>query len=233
MILISQWYDPDAPERAAELTSARITNQSLGVFEHCHYVDGRTRRWTYGDLIGVADREYPGEVCVIANTDIAFDATARLIPAMLRPKMVLAMARWEANGSLNMLGHCCQVNDSGSQSWLFSGTQDSWAFTAGTLPELSSDTAMGVPGCDQVFLAKLVSAGCWVISPSIDIRTRHFHRNLNRYSDQPRACGEYVYPKLTTACDLSGYVMKHLCACSICCEVETELEMEFIKTCPQ
>jgi hypothetical protein len=231
MILISQWYEPDAPERASELISARSVNQSLGVFEHCHYVDGRSQRLTYGDLIGVADREYPGEVCVVANTDIAFDATARLIPVVLRPKMVLAMARWEANGSLNMLGHYASVNDTGSQTWLFSGTQDAWAFIAGTVPELSSDTAMGVRGCDQVFLAKLVSAGCWVISPSIDIRIRHVHRNLATYAGQTSACGEYAYPKLTTVCDLSGHVMKHPCACSGCCKEKAELEMEFIKTC--
>jgi hypothetical protein len=229
MILISQWYEPSDEKRSRELRFARIVNEASGIFESTAYIDGRKRRWTYGDMFGIAARDYPGKVCVVANTDIVFDHTASLIPVVCKENRIVALTRWENANSPNMLGHL--LDHANARQWLFSGTQDAWAFVAGTLPSLKEDVPMGVPGCDQSLLARLARAGCEVFSPSIDIRVRHIHSSPEDYEGVPVACGEYAYPKMTSASDPDCYVLIHDCPCVRCNPEMREVKHEVVNTC--
>jgi hypothetical protein len=233
MILISQWYEPSCDVRRRELLAAKTINESSGVFERIHYVNGTRRKWTYGELIGIASREYRGKVCVVANTDIAFDHTASLIAAACKTKMVIALTRWEGSVAPNMLGHLISMEDQKkNENWHFSGTQDAWAFVAGSLPEFSPDVSMGIQGCEQVLLGKLVRAGCLILSPSLDIRIRHVHETPSDYEGKPFSCGEYAYPRMTTLCDTEGYVVRHECPCPQCRgDTEGKMSTEVIRTC--
>jgi hypothetical protein len=75
MILLSQWYSPADAVRLKELSDVREANIASGLFSECVYVDGETKRWTYGGLLGFAAESFAGQVCVLANTDILFDRT--------------------------------------------------------------------------------------------------------------------------------------------------------------
>jgi len=233
VILISQWYEPSCDVRRRELLAAKAINESSGVFDKIHYVNGTRRKWTYGELFGIASREYRGKVCVVANTDIAFDHTASLITAACKTKMVITLTRWEGSVAPNMLGHLISMKDQKkNENWHFSGTQDAWAFVAGSVPEFSPDVPMGVPGCEQVLLGKLVRSGCLVLSPSLDIRIRHVHDTPSDYEGEPISCGEYAYPRMTTLCDSEGYVVRHECPCPKCTGgVEGKISTEVIRTC--
>lgn len=202
MILLSQWYSPSDPTRLRELSTVRESNSKSGLFRECEYVDGETRRWTYGAMMSFAADSFAGQVCVVANTDILFDSTILKAEEMCDEKRVVALTRWESASSPRMLGHSAGER-------FFSGSQDVWAFVAGRtpLPDAIHRIPLGVSGCENAFLGELVRAGCGVINPAIDIRTRHVH------AGEPNQCvgsvgGYYAYPELTTA-EGEGLVLAH------------------------
>lgn len=230
MILISQWYETSSEKRSKELRDARVANETSGIFDRTVYVDGRNKRWTYGDMLQIAARDYRGQLCVIANTDIVFDSTSSMIPLVCKENRVIALTRWESAHCPNMLGHLAY--HSPARQWLFSGTQDAWAFIAGTIPYLmKEDFSMGVPGCEQAMLASLVMSGCEVISPSIDVRIRHFHSDAVDYEGVPTACGLYAYPKMTSISDQDGYALVHECPCRKCNPDGGDIRSKVVKTC--
>ena len=231
MILISQWYEPLCVKREEELKGARAHNESSGIFDRVHYVSGERKRWTFGELFEIARSEYSGKVCVVANTDIVFDATASLIPMVCRPNRIVALTRWEGRSSPNMLGHIMAVDGRLNENWMFSGMQDTWAFIGGSLPPLKEDVPLGVPCCDHALLAKMARAGCEVISPSMDIRTYHLHESTQDYRGAQVVCGEYAYPKMTTVSDSDGFVLLHNCPCIKCNEGDGVLRHTLFPTC--
>lgn len=189
MILLSQWY---ASGRDPELLLVRRANEQSGLFSKCVYVDGSERRWTYGDFLELAARDFSGEVIVLANTDIEFDETIKKAEDAALPNRVLALTRWESPASPRMLGHLLGDH-------FFSGTQDSWVFVGNQVanPERLRQVPLGVVGCDQVAVAQWAAAGCEVFDPAMEVRTWHRHSEPPP-DDRPSVTGVYGYPELTT-----------------------------------
>ena len=203
MILLSQWYSTESSKRNDELLRVRDANENGGLFERCLYVDGESRRWTYGDFLDLAADSFPGEVIVLANTDIEFDETINLASSVAKPNRVTALTRWDSPSSPRMLGHASACGR------FFSGTQDTWLFVGGQLrnpPRLKS-VPLGVVGCDQVCVAEWAFAGCEVFNPAIDVRTWHIHADPPA-SGREQVLGVYGYPELTTLIG-SGLVAHH------------------------
>ncbi len=200
MILLSQWYEPENEDRRHELRSVRLTNELLGVFEKCVYVDGTSRRWAYGDFFEMAASQFTGKVCVIANTDIFFNDTARIIPRVCRRGRLVALTRWESPSSPRMLGHFAGER-------FFSGSQDSWAFIGGDMTSLGADIPMGRIGCDNAIVGEACLAGLEVVNPSLEVVTLHVHDSRHR-GDQSPVYGRYGYPELCTTSS-SGLVLCH------------------------
>jgi hypothetical protein len=71
MILVTQKYRD--PSRDKEFARCERLNESASVIDHIEAVDGESRRWTFGDLYGLCCEKFSGKLCVIANSDIAFD----------------------------------------------------------------------------------------------------------------------------------------------------------------
>lgn len=200
MILISQWYQTGDYLRDAELRSARDQNESSGIFKRIVFLDGSSQRHTYNELFDLAKKEFPGEPCVIANTDIVFDDTAKVLEHICEPWRLVTLTRWETECTPRMLGHY-------HSDLFFSGSQDSWAFVAGEMPDIAAKVPLGIVGCDQLIVGLAAQAGCEVFNPAMDVKTWHLHAEQSR--PKREVCyGLYGYPELTTLCT-RGLVLTH------------------------
>lgn len=159
MNLIFESYTSKDPARAAELERVRAINADSGVFERIVPVAEGGRK-TYADLIALAVNRFPGEVCVIANSDIAFDASLVSAADWLReahnkkkPSLVV-LTRWDTPTSPSMEGRV------DAASWkFFSHSQDTWMFIAGSLPAFDAGFTRGIPACESRLAYEAWSAG--------------------------------------------------------------------------
>lgn len=202
MILLSQWYEPESSHRRDELGRVREANQAGGLFSRSIYVDGESRRWTYGELLSLAATEAPGEIVALANTDIEFNDTIRLLESGCIPNRLFALTRWESPSSPRMTGHLASER-------FFSGSQDVWVFVAGRVPvpEGTFSISLGHVGCENAFLGCMVHAGCEVFNPALDVSTFHVHAEPPP-DDRPSVQGWFAYPELTTLIG-TGLVFGH------------------------
>jgi len=218
MILLSQWYEPKEPARLAELKSARAANESSGIFDEVVYLDGTSKILSYADFFVEAERRFRGQPCVVANTDIAFDETAMIIPEICRDGRIIALTAWDTPASPKMLGHALA-----ELARFFSGTQDSWAFIAGGLDGLDSDIPLNTVGCENLLLGRAVRAGFEVFDPAMDVKTWHHHESLIRNHGEVFLPADqenyYAYPELTTLIG-TGLAAAHRMPCSDLCECE-------------
>lgn len=200
MILVSQWYDPGAEERREELKKARSLNESSSLFDTVEYLDGESRRWSFGEMVSYCNEKYHGKQCVIANTDIALHSSYGL-SSFLKPNRLVALTRWESLSGPRFIGH--QAGDR-----YFSGSQDTWAFVAGTLPRVDIDIPMGVVACDNVIVGWAVRNGVEVVNPAISLRTMHVHADASR-PERHSVFGFYAYPELTSESTTGAYMSHH------------------------
>lgn len=142
-------------------------------------------RPTYADFFEwVNQLAGPQDVSLIANSDIHFDASLRLLARALTPAICAALSRWDvqSDGSCRLFDR----NDS----------QDVWAF-AGPVRQVSSDFLVGIPRCDNRILFELRAAGYHVINPAFTIRALHLHAGVRvEYPgvvDGPFVPGPYAY----------------------------------------
>lgn len=202
MILLSQWYEPSDSNRLSELKAVRARNESSGVFEKTVYLDGTIVRRSFAELLELAAKDFSGQVCVIANADIVFDESLRFARKFCRENRIVTLTRWEPPYiAPSMLGH-------GWGTRFFSGTQDTWVFVAGGVPELTTPIPMGVTGCDQLLIGWAASNGCEVFCPAMSIRTMHVHSQRPPH-DGMSLPGYFGYPELVATCDGHGLVLVH------------------------
>lgn len=198
MILIQQRYVSSDPARQAELERARAINERCPVLARTVDVDGAARRWTFADLCELAAREYPGQVCVIANSDISFDESlAAVEPLLSTPLALVALTRWDDDTAPSMEGRVDPV------TWRFySQSQDAWIFRAGALPEFRADFHLGVPRCENRLAFEAARAGIVVRNPALSIKARHHHAtNLRTWKRTDHYRGPLLFPRLTTVED--------------------------------
>lgn len=199
MILVSQWYTPGEEQRRKELQRCRSLNEASGLFDVVEYLDGDSRRWSFGELVNHCNEKYAGKSCVIANTDIALDSSYGL-RSFCKENRLVALTRWENPTGPRFIGH--QGGDR-----YFSGSQDSWAFIAGSMPPVDIDIPMGVVACDNVIVGWAVRNGVEVVNPAISVRTMHHHEDKSR-PERHSVFGYYGYPELT-ASTTTGSVLCH------------------------
>lgn len=199
LILVTQQYTD--PLREKEFARCRFLNESAAEVEQIEIVDGDRHRWTWGELYSLCCEKFSGKLCVIANSDIAFDAT-RGLHAACRPRTIVSLNRWEDDSGPRFLGHTSK------EGMFFSGTQDAWAFIAGTVPKMECEIPLGVVACDQAVAGWAASSGVRITCPSLTIRTRHIHSSLER-PQRPTLYGYFGYPHLTTLDGSTGNILCH------------------------
>ena len=202
MILLQQAYESSDPRRRRELAEARARNADSNVFSAIETVDGADRRASFADLFRLAADRYAGEVCVIANSDIACDVSLRLVEPLVagdRPVLV-ALTRWDDDAGPSMEGRV------DSASWRFySHSQDAWAFVAGRLPEFPADFLLGIPGCESRMAYEAAAVGVRIVDPALSIRIAHLHASGARTWTRREAYrGPHFFPRLVTAAEPAG-----------------------------
>lgn len=206
MNLLSQWWTPDSSRRLAEIRECRDANESSGVFANVDYVDAPDRSKTYRELFSECVDRWPGQVCVVANTDIIFDESFRLIEPHIDDGTFAAITRWDSPASPRMVGHILHTPNGTRQMEyyddfsFFSGSQDSWAFVANDKMRTAPNVPLGTQACDQVVVAwAAVEARFRVINPCLSVKTWHRHCTFDREPvGQDFLKGLYAYPQATT-----------------------------------
>jgi hypothetical protein len=207
MNLIYEHYLPPDPVRAAELVTVRERNAAAGIFAAILPVADGPRK-TFADLFDLAARRFPGEICVVANSDIAFDASLAGAEALIRrhPRpLLVALSRWDDPSGPSMEGRV------DPQRWRFySHSQDTWMFVAGALPDFEAGFTLGIPACESRLAHEAFRAGIGVLNPALSVRTWHHHASGTRtwkLADAYR--GPLYFPRLTTleAACCEGYIL--------------------------
>jgi hypothetical protein len=195
VILLQQRYDSPDPARQAELVAARAANAACAAFRRVEAVDGAARRWTFADLFAVAAERFPGDICVIANSDISFDEGIEVLRTLVRPGVLVALTRWDDDTAPSMEGRVDPV------TWRFySQSQDAWAFVAGGLPRFPADFRLGMPCCENRLAYEAAAAGVIVVDPALSIRARHHHETAVRtWTRRDSYGGAFFFPRLSTA----------------------------------
>jgi hypothetical protein len=195
MILVQQRYESPNAERQAELDRCREINAGLKAFADVVLVDGAAKRWTFGDFFRLAAEQHPGEICVLANSDIAFDESILLAAPLAEQGMLVALSRWDNASSPSMEGRVA------GEGWhFFSHSQDVWVFRAGRLPRLNADFQLGIPQCESRLAYEAAAAGVIVVNPALSIRCSHHHASAVRsWRRKDGYRGPLLFPRLTTA----------------------------------
>jgi hypothetical protein len=202
MNLIFESYVSPDPARAAELERVREINAAAGVFERIVPVADGGRK-TYGQLVALAAERFPGDVCVIANSDIAFDGSLTGAATWLRQQSgpaIVALSRWDNPSSPSMEGRIDPA------TWrFFSHSQDTWMFVAGKLPAFDADFTLGIPACESRFAHEAHTAGVTIANPALTIRTWHHHASAVRtWKLRDSYKGPLYFPRLTTLEGITG-----------------------------
>ena len=123
----------------------------------------------------------PEDISIIANPDIFFDASARVLQTRNpRRDEVFALSRWDllARGESRLYDH----NDS----------QDTW-IVRGKVNHVGGDFPIGVPRCDNRVASEFEKAGYRVLNPSFSIRSFHLHAG-NRVPYATNCRPDFVAP---------------------------------------
>ena len=202
MILFFEHYSSSDPAREAELAEVRVRNAAAGLFERIVPVADGSRK-TFADLFALAAAGFPGKVCVVANSDIAFDDSLPGAAAWLEqapgPALV-ALTRWDDPAGPSMEGRVDAVR------WrFFSHSQDTWMFRAGGLPPFEAGFRLGIPACENRLAYEAHAAGVTIFNPALSIRTWHHHASAVRsWKPADAYRGPLYFPRLTTLEAVAG-----------------------------
>jgi len=177
--LFTVWYDAQNPARQGELQECLRRN--LG---NPHL--GQVWLWTCSGVAPGPDSKLliheenspptfmklferantfcaPGDVVIIANSDIWFDDTAALVE-QIGPNQCYALLRWECNGRLF----------SSSDGKPRPDSQDAWIFRAPIRP-IGADFGLGRPRNDNALAYLLCRCGYDLRNPAKTIHIHHHH----------------------------------------------------------
>jgi hypothetical protein len=180
--LFTSYYNERQPARRAELDACLQANLALpAIDEVCLLVENCpgpgitdsklttipiSTRPTYQAFFDHANARMtsPGDVTIVANSDLYFDRSLTALARVLQPGQCAALSRWDVSTTVPGRNTLFDRNDS----------QDAWVFR-GPIRNMSSDFLVGIPRCDNRILFELQQAGYDVINPAFSIRVCHLH----------------------------------------------------------
>lgn len=188
-ILFTSFYQDRNPVRQKELELCIIMNvqnqyidkmyiflegsrDDFKVLHHEKIVVIESARPTYRMFFDKAnevctENDYP----ILANTDIFFDDTIRLLDKVNMNSKCLALSRYHYHSNGNIVLH----NERFSQ--------DVWIFKGKIKPVHYCDFFMGIRGCDNRIAYEIQQAGYLMQNPAKTIRTIHYHISESRNYD--------------------------------------------------
>jgi hypothetical protein len=143
-------------------------------------------RPTFAEMFAFAG-QFAGEVVIVANADIYFDATLAQA-AGIRPGEMFALSRWCPETQRI----CGPPMDSGADAWIFRAPLPDALLTA--LRAEPRQIAQGMPFCDHRLARLALDAGLRVINPSLSVRAWHMHATaLRTYTHADTIGGAYAW----------------------------------------
>lgn len=177
--LFSVWYDAQNPIRQGELQEClrrNLDNPCLGqvlVWEYSGEAPGAESKLlirkenhppTFTELFRLANAvSAPGDVAIIANSDVWFDGTAALAEK-IEPHQCYALLRWESNGKLFATRAGIPRRDS----------QDAWIFRTPIRP-IETGFGLGRPRNDNALAYRICRCGYDLRNPAKTIQIHHLH----------------------------------------------------------
>ncbi|MBD2550451.1 hypothetical protein H6G65_12815 [Microcystis elabens FACHB-917] len=197
----TQHYRPSNPNRMEQLNACLAHNKGLGIFaqiillmeasdEDAHTDSCRTihlgRRSSFSDFLRlVSSPDYFDHHIVFSNSDLFMNEDVLLAADQLSsPSSVIALTRRELDGEFPPFHPGL--------------SQDTWIMKGHSVDPLLLDTtnlALGIAGCENMFTAQLIAHGYNVWNPCLDIRTTHNDPAPDyNYMDCKRYHGFYAFP---------------------------------------
>ncbi|MDG1373261.1 MAG: exostosin family protein [Paracoccaceae bacterium] len=191
--LFLPYYTPKDRDRADELRHCLERNLDSGLFARIILlVDDDTallrpdrrlsilrldRRPTYLDWVQESRRRCPGQISILANSDIYFDDSVGLLLDLFehQPDAFVALSRFDKAGDV--------FTPHSDPHW----SQDTWAFLPREdddgMHDKQFDIPLGAPRCDNKIAYVFATQGYSVFNPFPYIRSIHVHEtNLRYYS---------------------------------------------------
>jgi hypothetical protein len=147
-----------------------------------------TDRPTFDALFRLAD-QWPGEVVIVANADIYFDATLALAAGIGHGELY-ALSRWNPI-TQRLCGSI--IAEDGTERHSPGIGADAWIFRS-PLPPIGANFAQGLPFCDHRAARLAQDAGLRASNPCLSIRTWHAHASRFRtYTPADCIPGPYAW----------------------------------------
>lgn len=200
--LFINWYVDDDSGRQEELETCLLTNLESGLIDRIFLVseDGNPvpkndmvvlidigRRPTFSDFFALVNLYSTDEndINIIANTDIYFDDSIKVLDRIPMQNKCFALSRWDV----------LENNESRLHDHLDS--QDAWIFKGKIKAYIDGDFHLGKRGCDNRILREIRVAGYNVANPSKIIKAHHLHitdkRNYSIHGKDDLVPGPYDF----------------------------------------
>ena len=179
-----------------------------------HYVLTGDRQ-TFKSMFEYANLHCADSIVIIANNDIYFDSTLKLLNEFNMTNQCLSLLRYDvqADGSPSKIFK--YTSHDGARGYGNGGSradsQDSWIFKTPILIPSKSDFYFGIPGCDNRISYLLHKEGYTVSNPALDIKSHHIHmtgiRTYTRHDTvkRPYLC---IEPTTLGAVGKYNFIMK-------------------------
>lgn len=149
-------------------------------------VQEQVGRPTFADLITWVNAvTEPGDVNIIANSDIYFDPAAiEMMKLMLGDDECWALTRWDTAECGSVVSRAVFMNRRDSH--------DSFCFR-GLIKPIVADFQMGLGGCDNRFCYEIQQSGYKISNPSWTVKTYHLHKGeARKWHGKPQVPPPYL-----------------------------------------
>jgi hypothetical protein len=197
--LFTTAYSERDPARRAEHAVCLAHNLACSaIAEICLLVEGedldlpespaiRTReiegRPAYGDFfVWISEVAGPEDFSIIANSDIYFDGSLRLLDRVDLRDRCLALSRWDV-----LKGGRVRLFERGD-------SQDCWIFRGPVRAGVKGDFPLGAYDCDNKIAWELERAGYRVSNPAFSLRSYHLHQGPSRSYDPASPADHGIRP---------------------------------------
>ena len=125
-------------------------------------------RQTYKMIIDFCNKYLNNEICIVANTDIWFDSTLKILEKINLDNKILCLTRY------NNISNYSLHDDSGA-------SHDTWIFRS-PLRKFDYDIQMGILGCDSLFHIRAKALEIKLLNCCYDIKSYHEHSDISHES---------------------------------------------------
>jgi hypothetical protein len=144
-------------------------------------------RPTYNDFFNLINQNTEAEtISILANTDIYFDESVRILKYLNLKNKCFALTRWDFSEK-----GTATINTRRFDS------QDVWIFK-GKIKPIEGNFHLGRQACDSVIAGNISRAGYIITNPSLSIKSYHLHNsNLRNYKIDNLVTGKSKHLKIS------------------------------------